>query len=565
MNPFKHFKLCLAFFPLIFTIVGLTFHHSAWAQENPNKVEMLPSVAKEASLLGIINNIRKLESQLKQKQEELRSPSGEGRNDQIVDEIKKLSSKLAVLQENFSEVATGVDAKLFSIQSESGEINWGNELKEILNPLVNEVRRLTSRPREVDKLRTDVEELENQILVIDRAIINLDLIKSTSNDQNLLTYINQAEIEWIGRKESIATQLNISHQQLQKKLSERQSLTESVRTIFQLFFKSRGLNLVIALFCAVLFWTIFRRLFHLVQKAFTPKGPQFNLYSRLFSILNVLIAVIGSILVFMMVLYFVEDWVLLILTIMLLLGILWTSKQAVYQFWTHATTLLNIGTVREGERVIYLGIPWVIRSLNLFSNLYNPQILGGELRLPIKDVADLRSRDYVPEEPWFPTSFGDWVLMPDGTVGQVILQSIEFVQLKLLGGSIKWYQTPQFSGLNPTVLSNGFRHLISFGIDYKHQAQATNIICKTLKETLNSKLSELNYDNVIVNLDVQFEEACSSSLNLAVIVDFNGSIAHQHARLRRLLQEICVDACTKNGWNIPFTQMTLHVNPGLRK
>jgi hypothetical protein len=31
--------------------------------------------------------------------------------------------------------------------------------------------------------------------------------------------------------------------------------------------------------------------------------------------------------------------------------------------------LLNIGAVREGERVVYNGIPWLVKTLNLYQYL----------------------------------------------------------------------------------------------------------------------------------------------------------------------------------------------------
>ncbi len=517
------------------------------------------SAVRQANLTAILHNIERVDRELLQKQNELQGPSAQGRTEQLVEEIKKLSTRLEGLRDNFVEVATGVDPSVLRTREENTEVVWSDELKDLLHPLVNEVRRLTSRPREVDRMRTDLEDLNTQISVVRAALQNLQQAKSGLQEEALKEYITKIESEWTGKEESLSTQVAIAEQKLKRKLSERQTLGESVRNIFQLFFKSRGLNLAVALFCAVLFWTIFRRVFAVFHKLATKNNPNKGLYSRFFIILNIIFSIFGAVLVFMTVLYFVEDWVLLILTIMLILGIVWTSKQAVYQFWTHATMLMNLGAVREGERVIYQGIPWLVRSLNVFSILYNPLLHGAEARLPIKDLSTLRSRDCAPDEPWFPTQQGDWVVMPDGTVGQVILQTVDFVKLKLLGGSIKWYSTEEFMKGCPNVISNGFRHLVSFGVDYKHQKEVTGPICETLRNTLRDRLTAAGYGNEIVKLDVQFEEAASSSLNLAAIVDFSGKAAGEYNRLRRLIQTICVDACTANGWNIPFPHLTVQM------
>ena len=45
---------------------------------------------------------------------------------------------------------------------------------------------------------------------------------------------------------------------------------------------------------------------------------------------------------------------------------------------------------------------------------------------------------------------------------------------------------------------------------------------------------------------------------LAVIADFKGEVGDLYNRLRRALQRYCTDACSENGWEIPFPQLTLH-------
>jgi len=64
------------------------------------------------------------------------------------------------------------------------------------------------------------------------------------------------------------------------------------------------------------------------------------------------------VLVFLVALYLFGDWVLLILALLLILGLIWTSKQAIPRFWTPTVLMLDMGPVREGERVHYRGLPW---------------------------------------------------------------------------------------------------------------------------------------------------------------------------------------------------------------
>ena len=50
----------------------------------------------------------------------------------------------------------------------------------------------------------------------------------------------------------------------------------------------------------------------------------------------------------------------------------------------------------------------------------------------------------------------------------------------------------------------------------------------------------------------------TSSLDFEARADFTGEAAPRYRELRRAMQRLLVDACTQNGWTIPFPQLTLH-------
>ena len=51
-------------------------------------------------------------------------------------------------------------------------------------------------------------------------------------------------------------------------------------------------------------------------------------------------------------------------------------------------------------------------------------------------------------------------------------------------------------------------------------------------------------------------------MDFAVLADFDGSLAPRYRFLRRMIQRVCVDVCTEYGWEIPFTQITVHQAKG---
>jgi hypothetical protein len=83
------------------------------------------------------------------------------------------------------------------------------------------------------------------------------------------------------------------------------------------------------------------------------------------------------------------------------------------------------------------------------------------------------------------------------------------------------------------------------------------MIPEILRNTIQQRVEQEGYGEQLLNLRVEFAQANSSSLDIVVIADFSGELGDLYNRLRRAIQRWCVDACTENGWEIPFPQMTL--------
>jgi hypothetical protein len=207
-----------------------------------------------------------------------------------------------------------------------------------------------------------------------------------------------------------------------------------------------------------------------------------------------------------------------------------------------ARLLLNAGAAREGERVIYNGLPYRIASLNLYSELRNPE-LEGTVRLPLATLSQLISRP-AGEEDWFPCSVGDYLLLPDGSFAQVLQQSVERVQLKVVG-SILQYSSAEFLQLNARNLTReGFGIIANFGIDYRHQSIALDQVPERLKSGLS--------------LVVDFSAAATNSLDYLIYATMDGRCAASYFAIQRMIQQTCVDVCNRENWTIPFAQVTIH-------
>jgi hypothetical protein len=523
-------------------------------QEATNKLDF------QSKLIQIVESIEETIEERNILTKQLRSATEIGNGDALKSKIQESNLREEQLKISLDEIVSQVDPKDLETQSTEGTISLENELRSLLQPLVIELKELTSKPREIEQLKTDIFETERSINLTAKALTNVNEIKKSTSNEDVTRYLDEIIQKWISRKNSLETQLQILRSKIQQKQKDRSSFSEAISSVFQMFFRSRGRNIIIAIATSVIFWLISAKLRLLIINSPWLISRRSKFPVRLLGVILYFGTITGSLVVFIVILYFFGDWVLLLITSAIVLGAIWTSKQALSRFWSQITLILNIGSVREGEIIILNGIPWKIQVLNVYSRVNNPALSGGKLRIPAKELINMRSRPFNCKEKWFPSEEGDWINLSDGTYGEIILQTPEQVRVRLLGNAERSFQTAEYLTLKPTVLTNGYRISFFFGIDYQHQPVATERITTDFEKYLNSRSGE--YDNTkkaIKSIEVELAEAGSSALNFCVYADINKGFGHLQDILKRTLNRFCVDACNKFDWVIPFNQVTLHL------
>lgn len=518
--------------------------------------------ALEASLGRILEARDQLDAELRSLQDELESDAGRGRREEIEEEIRALARERDELMRGFAELSSGVDPESFEAGPTADEIDLGTEIRDLLSPLVNELKRATSRPREIDRLRTEIARLEERLDRVGDALERVRRLASAVEAPTVQSALAAEERDWSRLETSLTTDLQIARRKLDQRLSESQSLADAVENVFQLFFKSRGRNLVLALLATVVFLVAIRRLRKFLARRDIVAQRAESFQGRVLGLAYSIFSVVGAVLVFVVALYLFGDWVLLILVLLLILGIIWTSKQAIPRFWSQAMLMLDMGPVRKGERVSWDGLRWKVESISFYSILTNPDLVGGLIRLPIDDLAELRSRPFRQDERFFPTRPGDVVLLPDDRPARVEFQSVDAVRLRVPGGNKMIVPSRHFSSQSVETISDGYRVAIRFGLDYGDQARITTTMRSHLQRRVEEHFRESRWRDSVENVSVEFEEAGASSLNYFVRVDFDGASAIEYAVQKRELARVCVDVCNEQGWTIPFTQLTLHVADG---
>ena len=508
-------------------------------------------------LLSIINLKKDLRKRITEKKAAYAASTSDAEKTELKAELEKLDHQLSQANADFERTATGIDISLFD-ETEDLPFNWKDELVSLLKPGIMELKRLTAKTRYKTQLQEELSSYKDLHPVSKQANENLNKIISKTTDPLVKKDLKGLLPEWASVESQLSNRMEIIQMELERMDAEEKSLIETSQKSVKNFFRTRGLFLIIAIIACIGVVLFLRLLYRNLVKMLPGYSERYRpFHIRAIDLFFRVLTLILSLLILILVFYIFEDWVLLSLSLIILLGLGWAAKSTLPQFWAQSRLMLNIGAVREGERVVLDGIPWLVKNINMFSKLENPD-LGIKLRVPIELLMDKCSRKFNQKESWFPCRKNDWVILADGTRGCVVSLSHEVVEMVLRGGARKIYQTQDFLSQSPLNLSANFRIKTLFGISYECQSESTSTVLELLEKYIEKRIEAEGYADTLLNLKVEFASAGGSSLDLVVISDFKGEMAPLYNRLRRAFQRWCVDACTENKWDIPFPQLTVH-------
>ncbi|WP_028572098.1 hypothetical protein [Desulfonatronum lacustre] len=476
--------------------------------------------------------------------------------------IVELERLIQASRATFESVATGgVDSSIFRHEPER-DFNWQQELFEIIKPFLDQLNQFTETPRNIERINREISQDQARLNVVNRALANIVNVSAGVQDEHLLDRLLALEKSWLQRKSDLELEINLQQLQLQELRDEQKTFWDMLHQGMLSFVQGRGLILILAVLVTAGVWFLLQTLPKVARRkeddaVVLKRKP----HAKLFSVGYQAISVILALCALLLVLYVSGDWLLLGLAMIILVLVAVGSRTYLPKFMTEVRMLLDMGPVREGERIFLNGIPWEVKNLNMYSTLYNPELQGGVLRVPLGDLASRISRPDDPEEPWFPTRKDDYVMLSDGTYGQVLLQTPEVVQIKHVG-SVRTFSTGSFLGSSPRNLTrDGFGYAVTFGIDYQHQAICLEEV-PGIFETAVTDALKASFNDGLESVLVDFKEAGASSLDYLIYVMMNGKTAGSYWAVGRIIQQSCVRVCNERGWIIPFTQLTVHQGDG---
>lgn len=576
-TPLKSYLLCAT----VLVCVALFFVVSHAQEDGPaspgapraegaNENERARDAQRAAALRDSLTDIQTSIEDKRREIQDLRDAVARGvpvegfaGEDEIKARVQALSKEIGDLRRSFEQIATaGVDKSIFADVPEE-KFDWQAELVEISKPIFDELRAITEKPRQTERLRRELANGSAQLEAADKALAELARIDRTDMAEAVVAGVDGLTSQWRKRREETERAMEVAQLQLDNLQSDEAPLWDRISAQAVGFVQGRGLALAVALASAIVVWLLMHGLLGYIEKKLrragrSHTGNKYRLFvygHRLISI----VAVTGAVLFAFSVM---GDFLLLTLAILAIALFVISVRKVLPDYIAEARLLIGIGPVREGERIVYEGLPYEVKTINVYSVLRNPK-LESIVRLPLRALIGMVSRP-CKEEPWFPTTAGDYVLLPDASFGEVMRQTPEIVELRVLGGMTQIQASADFYMLGVKNISGGesFVVLVTFGIDYRHQAISQDEVVPKLHEALESSLGGTEYGKEVREVLVEFKEAAASSLDYLIIVTMAGSAAEWYYAIGRKVQQICVDVCNRESWGIPFAQLTVHQGEG---
>lgn len=480
--------------------------------------------------------------------------------------LDKVNAELKNLNQSFEQVAIG--GASLEVFGEEESFDWQKELVLITQPILESLKGLTEKPRKIERLRSIISERNLQTEEIEKALKTIQGRLASQPKTIIAAKLKSTLATWEGYQKNNLREIELAEVQLESLLGNNVSWYETLGSSFGRFFDGRGKTLFIALMASVIVWLVMKGLLWLLMyrhRSRTQASKKLSGQPRKLSSYRValylykLLTTVMILFAVMIVLYVRGDLLLLALMIIVFIGMAVALKQILPRYVTEARLLLNLGTVKEGERIIFNGIPWEVAHINVHTILKNPNLQGVQ-RIPLSELANFNSRSINNDEAWFPSKKGDYLLMPDGSVAEVLLQTPENVELQSRAGMRISHPSQNFFSMDIYNLSKGGSYGVGsvFGIDYSHIDISLSEVPDAFKLAVTEGFRSAGLGEHVEDIMVDFQTANSSSLDYIIYVTMNSRVASSYFKVSRVIQQSCVRTCNENHWGIPFPQMTLH-------
>ncbi len=442
------------------------------------------------------------------------------------------------------------------IEGKFEELEQNVKLSDIIAPILFEISRSLSRPRDLLREEFKLSVINGYINRLERSkLAVLDTLNSEiSSSLKDLLKISLEKID-----------AHLSSLKTAKALSEARiaDLNSIPRGGLLAAWSTSLFNIAQAFLISAIFFVLLKQIKIFVEKLPLPVNPSVSMIRRVILITLVIVNFLGSILVFTFTLYLKGELFLLGISILIIVAVGVLSKRLITDFFSQAAILLNLGFVREGELIIFKDLPFRLRSLGFICFLDNPMLRHSVVRVPLSDLVDQRSFQPDSDLDWFPTKEGDFIFLEGDTLpSQILEQSINFIKICRPDKSLMEIPPKNFLNAKFRKISETFVVFLRLGIAYKHLPNISDLSDK-LKKTLESfcpaeleKASVPNFNEITFN--ASFLDFAQSSLDFGLSATCKQLHAPFYGLIRRSLVNAFLMFVLENNLEIPFNSITVY-------
>jgi len=462
-------------------------------------------------------------------------------------QLPRLTAELQALSWQFAGLAARENVQEFEAP-QATQFDLQAELVQLLRPLLHTLKEATATPRHVSELEASIESLQARQRSAERALRHVERTRDALpvGSPARAEAEREATQRWTPTIQQLRDTILVKQAELGRLQEGRRSLPATLAAETQKFVQTSGMSIVWA---TLTFVAVFFGLRWLVDRLLRRRGGQ-GFPLRLLGVVLRLLAVLLAVAATLVVPYARDDFLLLGVGIVFVLGAGWVLLRMAPQFVEQIRLVLNIGGVREGERIVVDGIPYRVATLRFYTRLENPDLDGGVLRVPLQFLVGRRSRASGADEPWFPSRRGDVVLLTDGCGGPVLTQSPETVVVEHFGAR-RSYATADYLRLAPRNLSRGFTVDTTFTVATAHAAAAATTLPGVFAEALRSAAATVVAPELLTAVQVELQAATPTGLEFLATATCDGRAAPAFFALRRALQRAFVATAQQHGIALP--------------
>jgi hypothetical protein len=518
---------------------------------NQDKIETIELIKK---------SLAETKSQLQDKEKQANEEKDEKQKIILENNLKRLRERYSKIKLNLVSVITDIRIDDIKKPEEVHKRDLLQEAQELLGPALDTIQRISAKPRKIEALKKELSTFQEKIALTDIALKNIETVTKSSDFKALVpdleSYIDEAKFNVNDLRQELTIKAERINRELTELKKDDRSMLDATTSLMKKFFSTKGKNLIITTIVFILTILGVNKLRFKILIPLTEKNPD-KVFYKTFNALYGLLSFVSATSLSLLTLYLLGDWVLVTFFVLIITGTIWGFKDYVRKITAEGKLILNLGCVKEGDLIIYQNIPWQVKNINFITTFENIYLDTPLLRVSIAEILKMHARKVHPNEPWFPSKRGDWVMLSDGTFGEVKLQTTEQVTIEIGRTQTKYYPISQYLALTPINLSHGFTLDIIWGLDYLDQLTLLTTIIPSLETKLKVILGQYAYAPTDFTLD--FHSAGASSLNINLIAKFKGDFAENRNIILKELQAILLSLCTEKNLNLPFNQMVVHL------